>query len=285
MGTATGIVIPEAVVLAFETAGIGSRMVAEVIDLLLQGAAVVAVIVGAGALGHTVIGDAGVYFGLFAAVFVYPIAIETLWRGRSVGKAAMGLRVVTVEGGPIRFRHALIRGAFTLIDFWFTSGAAAILSVLVTRRNQRIGDLVAGTLVLRERTGAPAPSAATFAVPPGWEPYAGTLDVSGLTATDYQATRSFLLRAPTLDALTRDRLARQIAEAILPRLRHTPPPGIPAEAFLVCVAAMFQRRQRGRAPGVGPPAAAPPREGPWAPSGVASHPAAGPAPGGFAPPE
>jgi uncharacterized RDD family membrane protein YckC len=276
---ATGIVTAEAVVLAFETAGLGSRMVAEVIDLAIQGAALLAVLIGAGALAHTHVGDAGVYFGLFAVAFVYPIAVETLWRGRSVGKAAMGLRVVTVEGGPIRFRHALIRGSFTLVDFWLTSGAAAILSVLLTRRNQRIGDLVAGTLVLRERTGAPAPWAATFAVPPGWEAYAATLDVSGLTATDYQAARAFLLRASALDGWTRDRLARQIAGALLPRLRHTPPPGVPAEVFLLCVAAMFQQRQRH---GVGAVTAPPPT---WTPSVAAPRPPAGPSLGGFAPPD
>jgi hypothetical protein len=121
----------------------------------------------------------------------------------------------------------------------------AVITVLVTQRNQRLGDLAAGTLVLRERTGARAPSAATFAIPPGWEAYAATLDVSGLTAGDYQAVREFLLRASSLDPWTRDRLARAIATPLLAKLRHSPPQGIPVDGFLVCVAALWQQRQRG----------------------------------------
>jgi len=259
--TDTGIVTPEAVVLAFETAGLGSRMIARILDLLVQAVALTIVFAGSAALGNTPVGLAGVYFGLFAVLFVYPVAIETLWRGKSLGKAAMGLRVVTVEGAPIRFRHALIRGAFSIIDLYMSSGAVGVFTILGTKRNQRLGDLVAGTIVLRERTGAAAPSAATFWVPRGWETYAATLDVSGLTATEYQAVRSFLLRAPTLDPWTRDRVARDLANPVTTRLRHAPPPGVPAEGFLACVAALYQQRQRRVAPPVAgswPPPPGPP---------------------------
>lgn len=243
-GSPAGIVTPEAVRLSFETAGVGSRVVAAVLDLATQGTALLILLLGLGLFGATAAGEAGLYFGLFAIMFAYPVAIETLWRGKSVGRAVLGLRVVTVEGGPIRFRHALVRGAMGLVDFWLTSGAAAVLSVLLTRRDQRLGDLVAGTLVVRERTGATAPSAATFSVPAGCEGYAATLDVSGLHAGDYQAVRALLLRASSLPPLTRDRLAREIATPLLGRMHHQPPPGVPPELFLVCVAAVYQQRQR-----------------------------------------
>jgi uncharacterized RDD family membrane protein YckC len=239
-----GIVTPEAVVLAFETAGVGSRIVAAVIDLVVMLVAGVLIVGGAALFGGTHVGLAGVYIGLFLVAFGYPVGMETLWRGRTLGKAAMGLRVVTVEGAPIRFRHALVRGALGLVDFWATSGAGAVLCILVTKRNQRLGDLAAGTLVLRERATGESLSAMTFWVPPGWEGYAATLDVSAVTPADYQAVRAFLVRAATLDPWTRERLAREIASAILPRLRHRPPPGVPAEVFLTCVAARYQSRQR-----------------------------------------
>ena len=286
-----GIVTPEAVVLSFETAGVGSRVVAQLIDLAIQLAAIGLVLLGGSRLSGSPIGLAVDYFGVFLVVFGYPIALETLWRGRTVGKAAMGLRVVTVEGAPIRFRHALVRTALGLIDFYLTFGAGAVLCILVTKRNQRLGDIAAGTLVLRERTGARAVAAATFWVPPGWEGYAATLDVNGITSADYQAIRSFLLRAGTLDPWTRDRLAREIATAVLPHLHHQPPPGVSAEMLLLCVAALYQARQR-RVP-VAPawaapspyatgPAVSPYGSGPVPPAAAAPTPASAsppPAPG------
>ena len=242
--TEPGIVTPEAVVLSFETAGIGSRLIAKLIDGAVQVVGL-ALVLGAGAvLNVTPLGMAGVYFGVFLVLFGYPVTIETLWRGRTLGKAAMGLRVVTVDGAPIQFRHALVRDALGLIDFYLTAGGAAVLSVLATKRSQRLGDLAGGTLVLRERLPRQVITAVTFWVPAGWEGYAATLDVSALSGSDYEVVRSFLLRTPTLDPWTRDTLGREIANAIAPRLRHQPPPGVLAEMFLVCVAALYQQRQR-----------------------------------------
>jgi uncharacterized RDD family membrane protein YckC len=241
-----GIVTPEAVVLEFETGGVGSRLIGAVIDLAIRVVLFVVLAVGSAVIGMVVpqVGVAGVFVALFVVVFGYPIAFETLWRGRTPGKAVMGLRVVTVEGSPIGFRHAAIRALLGLVDFILTSGGAAVLSVLVTPRNQRLGDLVAGTLVIRERTGAAQPTAATFWVPPGYESYAASLDVSGLTAPDYSAVRSFLLRAGSLDPRLRHDLAVQIATPLLGRLRHTPPPWVGPEAMLACVAAAYQHRAR-----------------------------------------
>jgi len=238
----TGIVTPEAVVLAFDTAGVGSRLVAILIDLGLQLVALLAVLFAFSILGHTHVGLFGIFAGVFVVAFVYPVAVEALSRGKSLGKALMGLRVVTVEGAPIGVRHAIIRGALGLIDFWATSGGVALLAVLVTPRNQRLGDLAAGTLVLRERSGARAPVPATFAVPPGWGSYAATIDVSGLDDVTYGVVRSFLLRAPSLDPRTRDALAQQVATPVAARLHHTPPPGVSAEAFCACVAGLYQAR-------------------------------------------
>jgi uncharacterized RDD family membrane protein YckC len=239
-----GVVTPEAVVLAFETAGVGSRVLASLIDVAVQLAMFLALVIASVVLASTPLGLAGVLISLFVIMFGYPVASETLLRGRTLGKMALGLRVVTVEGAPVRVRESVIRAALGLIDLWGTSGAVAIITVLATARNQRLGDLVAGTLVLRERTGARTPSAVTFGVPYGWEGYAASLDVSGLTDADYQAVRSFLLRAPSLDGWTRTRLAGEIATALLGRLHHQPPPGAAAEGLLACVAALYQQRQR-----------------------------------------
>lgn len=240
-----GIVTPEAVVLEFETAGVASRLLAALIDLAIQAAALFALLMllaGAAAAGASLGGAAAalVYFGMFAIIFVYPAAFETLWRGRTPGKAALGLRVVTIEGGPIRFRHAALRSILGLVEKMLSQGVIGILAILFSRRNQRLGDLLAGTIVLRERKGARAPTPVTFAPPPGLEAYTSTLDVSGLGHDEYGTIRSFLLRAATMAPASRFDLARSLAEPMVVRLRTVPPPGVGPDAFLACVAAAFQ---------------------------------------------
>lgn len=245
----SGVVTPEAVHLEFEAAGVGSRAIALALDLLLQGVSVVLLFVSLGLVAEGTGAGVPEWVGVtvtlllvFAVMFGYPVAMETLWRGRTLGKAAMGLRVVTREGAPVQFRHAAIRAALGLIDFYLALGGVAVVSALATREHQRLGDLVAGTLVLRERTGARAPTAVRFAVPAGAEPYAATIDPAGLTTDDYAAVRGYLLRAGELAPAVRADLARRIARPIAARLRHQPPEGVSPELFLACVAARYQAR-------------------------------------------
>jgi uncharacterized RDD family membrane protein YckC len=241
-----GIVTPEGVVLEFSTADVGSRLLAKLIDLVIQAALLAALLTVSSVAGRAIkpIGLAGVYLSLFVAVIVYPAMFETLWRGRTPGKAALGLRVITADGSPIRCRHAAIRAILGLIDFYLLTGAIATLTILLTPKHQRLGDLLAGTIVLRERSAAGRATPVTFMVPPGYESYAATLDVSGLSAADYEAVRSFLLRAASLQDAARYELGRQIATSLLGRLRHTPPPWVSPELLLVCIAAVYQQRQR-----------------------------------------
>jgi uncharacterized RDD family membrane protein YckC len=238
-------VTPEGVPLELETAGLGSRFVAILVDWAVQGVALVAGgmalalsgdLLGSGAAGLLM---AAVAFGV---IWGYPVAMETLWRGRSLGKAAVGLRVVTKEGGQVTFRHAAIRAALGLVDFLLTSGGAAVVSVLLTADNQRLGDLAAGTVVLRERSGYHSPTPVVFQAPPGLERYAASLDCARLGASDYQAIRSFLVRAPGLSPGARAGLAAQLAGAAAARVEPPPPPGTSSEAFLACVAVGYQRR-------------------------------------------
>jgi uncharacterized RDD family membrane protein YckC len=256
------VVTPEAVPLELETANIGSRCLAVMIDWLIQGTTLFALIVGFTALvgatnTHVGVGIAAAFFFLltFIVLWGYPTVMETLWRGRTIGKAALGLRVITVEGAPVRFRHAAIRATLGLVDFILTSGAGAVISVLLTPRSQRLGDLVAGTVVLRERTGLRAPVAVEFPVPQGLEAYAQTLDVARLTGDDYRAARTFLLRAGSLAPAVRYDLALRIAEPVAERVQPAPPAGVPPEAFLLCVAAVYQHRQsrQGSVPTYAPP--------------------------------
>lgn len=280
------LVTPEAVVLELATAGVGSRLIAFIIDAAIQSAALFALFMAlfvAGEVGadSDVVVAVVVGAGLFLILFGYPAFFETIWRGRTPGKAALGLRVVTTEGSPVRFRHSSVRAALALIEFYVTGGAAAILAILITRNDQRLGDLAAGTLVVRERTGASHPHAIRFTVPRGYEDYAATLDVSAMTPDHYVAVRTFLLRASTLPPGVRNHLANEFAGPLASRMRHATPEGVSPELFLSCAVARYQERSAGGGAAAAP---APTAELPVAPHAHAPPSAPPQADTGFAPP-
>jgi uncharacterized RDD family membrane protein YckC len=255
-------VTPEAVALEFRTANLGSRILAFLIDMVVVVAGILA-----GAFAVALLGEASDvvvpdWVALTIVLVLIPgwwlgyfIAFETLWRGRTLGKAALGLRVVTKEGAPVRFRHAAIRALLGLVDWFVLSGFFAVVFILFTRDNQRLGDLVAGTLVLRERSALAPPAPVVFGPPPGLESYTSTLDVGGLGTEEYLGVRTYLLRAASLPPGPRSALALQLANPLAARLRPPPPAGVSPELYLHCVAAAYQQRQRLAArqgPGPGP---------------------------------
>jgi uncharacterized RDD family membrane protein YckC len=247
--TAPGIVTPEAVVLDLPVAGIGSRAVAAMLDLTIQFGSLLLFAFVAGAVNTGRFGWVGtvvVLLFVFSILFVYPVAFETGLRGRTPGKMAVGLRVVTIEGSPVQFRHAAVRAALAVVDIHLTFGGIATLSAFLSARGQRLGDIAAGTIVIRERAGRDGNRALRFEPPPGAEGLMARLDVGAMTEDDYVAVRSLLVRAATLTPSQTEHLARQVIGAIRARVRPEPPPGMPAAAYLQCIAAGYQRRMAGR---------------------------------------
>lgn len=243
-----GIVTPEAVVLEFDTAGIASRALARAIDFIIQGALLLAIIlVAVGVLGaQGWVALVLVIVGVAFVVFGYPILTEVITRGRSPGKAALGLRVVTVEGAPISPRHAFIRSAIGAVDFLLVPGGlVAVLVALFSARSQRLGDVFAGTMVLRERTASRPAEAVWFNPPPGFEGYTSTLDVSAVTDAQFALVRSYLLRLTDLSPEARSSLSVRLATPLVVAMHHHTPPGVHADHFLQCVAAAYQRRHGG----------------------------------------
>jgi uncharacterized RDD family membrane protein YckC len=282
-------VTPEAVALEFRTANVGSRILAYLIDLAIVVAGAFAGLFAVALLGQATDVVVPDWVALTIVLVLLPswwlgyfIAFEALWRGRTPGKAALGLRVVTKEGAPVRFRHAAIRALLGLVDFALAGGFFAVVFILLTRDNQRLGDLVAGTLVLRERSGLAAPAPVTFTAPAGLEAYTATLDTSRLTTEEYQAVRTFLLRAASLPPGPRNALVLQLADPLALRLRPPPPAGITPEQFLRCVAAAYQQRQRQATRVPAPPQPPQPPAPPGTPATPAPPPGlpdAAPAPG------
>ena len=244
-----GIVTPEAVVLEFDTAGVASRAVARVVDLMI--ASVVASTIFP-VLVQVLGGDengvilASLVLG-FLVLLGYPCACETLW-GLTPGKAMLGLRVVTEEGGPIRFRHAAIRAALGLLDIYLVPvGVVGVLSMLAGRNDQRLGDRLAGTLVVRSASLTMQSRAVGFPPLPGYEGYVASLDVGTISAERYEVLRSFLTRVHQLTPAARQHLAARLAGPTAAAMGHVPPAAMHPEVFLASVAAAYQQRHGGPA--------------------------------------
>ena len=181
---------------------------------------------------------------VFAAVIMgYPVVLETLWRGRTVGKKAMGLRAVTVEGAPIRLRHAMLRMMGGLVDRFFPPiGVTGTLMILGTRRHQRVGDLMAGTVVVRDPDRTVLPQAVWFPVPVGFEVYAASIDPTAMTDEQYTVIRAFLMRNRELSPEARYAMALDLADRASRTLQHARAAHVHPEAYLLCVVARYQRR-------------------------------------------
>jgi uncharacterized RDD family membrane protein YckC len=245
---ASPIVTPEAVVLDFDTAGVATRVLARLVDVLfvaflasLLTSTFIPVLAGLGA------GEAGFVLAAFLTVFGYPAVCETIW-GATPGKSALGLRVITEEGGPVGFRHAAIRSAMQVVDILLIPiGVLAVGSTLAGRRDQRLGDRLAGTLVIRSASVSMRSRAMGFPPLPGYEGYVAGLDVGQLSSERYEVLRSFLTRVDELTPDARRHLAHRLAGPTGAMLGHARPTWISDEAFLASVAAAYQQRHGGPA--------------------------------------
>ncbi len=237
-------VTPEAVLLELPTVGPATRTFARLVDLLLQGVVFVLLVFVAGFL----IAAGGspellILLVVVLTIVVLPITTEVLWKGRSPGKALFGLRVVSRDGSPSTPRQAVVRGLVAIVDTYVTLGFLALTVATATRDTQRPGDLAAGTVVIRERTGRAAEVPIAFLPPPGYEQVVASLDVGALDDEDFALIRSFLLRVATMDPHQRWRLSTVIAEGVRHRVDQPVPPGTTAETWLVCVASAYQYRR------------------------------------------
>ena len=238
------VIIGEAVALEVRLAHLPSRAIAFVIDASVQiGAFIILTLIGGAVLDG---GDVARALALITIAIVlvlvgYPVALETLWRGRTLGKAALGLRVVRDDGGGVGFRHTLIRAlSAVFLDIWATSGVVAVITSLASSRGKRVGDVLAGTVVVSERVAARAQP--PVPMPPLLSSWAATLDLSRLDDGLALAVRQFLTRAPQLRPAAREEVGSRLVSAVASVVAPPPPPGTPGWAYLAAVLA--ERRQR-----------------------------------------
>ncbi|HXR23552.1 MAG TPA: RDD family protein, partial [Acidimicrobiales bacterium] len=258
-----GMVTPEAVVLDLPIASAGVRVIARAIDMVISLFGAFLVLVGVAVLGNeTVLIVVGAAIG-FAVLLGYPVLMEAFWGGRTLGKAMMKLRVVRADGAPIGLTQATARGALGLIDVWFTLGFVGLVSMLVSKRSQRLGDLVGDTLVLRRsRSSVRAVLPVHFAVPPGCEELVRLMDIGAMTPADYELVRSFLIRWHEFNAAQRPAVAATVAAPLWKRFRHPLPGWLGPDYYLACLGAAYQIHHPYNQPPVAPPS------GPGAPVGA-----------------
>ncbi len=251
-GTAVAeVVTGEAVILDVPCARFPSRLLALALDLLIQCTLlfVLFLIVG---LAVTNDGTNGATAGAIALtvtiviVVGYPVLWETLTRGGSPGKFALGLRVVSDDGGPERFRQALVRGLAAVVEIWLLLGCPALISSLLSERGKRLGDLFAGTFVIQQRFPAGRSTAVLPAVSPELAVWGASLEMSGLTDQTAETARRYLARLPELTPAAQAELGERIAGAVRAQVSPLPPPGTPAIAYLSAVLAQRRNREHAR---------------------------------------
>jgi uncharacterized RDD family membrane protein YckC len=234
-------VTPEAVRLRADVAGVGSRSIAFILDSLIQVALLIPVLFVPLADGLDGTGEAvAVVLVVFVVLWLYYPAFEWFWRGQTPGKRYQGIRVVRTDGQPAGLAPVLVRNLVRIVDVMLLP-FLALISMVITKRSQRLGDLAAGTMVIRERA-LPAPSL----VPP-WlvQPEAShpTLDTSGLTERDYTVLRTFLARRSSLDATARALLAARLAARVRGQIRERPgDASIPDEQLIEAAAQSYRAR-------------------------------------------
>ncbi len=221
-------------------AGLGSRFAALLVDTVIQ-----VVVVGAAGLVLGLLGDLGA--AVFAVVaflvfFGYPVLFEVVGGGRTPGKRLTGLRVVGAEGGPVAFVPSAVRNVLRLVDALPGTYTVGMVAVLATARNQRLGDLAAGTLVVRDRVAVPdadLSAPVTVELPPD----AATWDLSAVSAEEVATVRAFLLRRPQLTPEARGRIGADLAGRLVPRVVG-PPTAQGPERFLELVVTAKDARSR-----------------------------------------
>lgn len=229
-------VSPEGLPTSVALASVGSRSIAGVIDLAIQLVLIVLVAIG---LGEDNISSAAKAVLGFVLLFFLPIAYDMFDQGRGPGKRIVGLRVVTLNGGPIGFRASAIRNLLRFVDFLPSGYLVGMTSIFATNTAQRLGDIAAGTVVSfvpgrKRKKKREAARGAGVAV---WTPPVAAFMTNGADVTTARAidavrvssaevglVQSFLTRRRTLPEAARSRLAADIAGRLRPKVM-----GVPAE--------------------------------------------------------
>lgn len=239
-GTLTG----EAVSLDLHPTGFVLRALGALIDIIVAVFTfiVATIVVGIATSAFTTEPAVQVAIGIVLWVLCLvgiPVTVETLTRGRSLGKLAIGGRIVRLDGGAIGLRQALIRGFAGLFDFYLTLGGAAALIGLLTPRTQRLGDLLAGTYCQYEKvSGNVLP---LFGIPPQLAEWGRIVDVARMPTQLSRRIGQFLAYAAQYPAERRRELAAELAREAAEYVAPIPP--VDPELLLAGITVVRRERE------------------------------------------
>ena len=252
-GDQLSIETPELVALEFPLAGIGSRFIAILIDSLLQAAIVLALIFGAMLFRPSLLKFEAASAKWFIAIMIlvpfllqwgYFALFEAFWNGQTPGKRVAKIRVIQQSGRAVTLFESLARNLVRIIDFLPTSYITGVISIFVTSRHQRLGDLVAGTLVVHEsqlptstlgNTRLFTEAAQQAPVAPRTTSLPADA-LSRLTTADLQAVDTFLERRLDMPLEVRQSLALRLVASMVARMNISAPAAMRPETFLEEVA-------------------------------------------------
>ncbi|QAY60646.1 RDD family protein [Microbacterium protaetiae] len=234
----------EAVALDVQPLGFFLRALGALIDVLVAvGLTLLLAWVSGWMLGQNVVdpGASSILSILVIVVvtIVLPTTVETLTRGRSLGRLAVGGRIVRADGGAAGFRQALIRALVGVLEIWMTLGAIALLVGAFTPRSQRLGDLMAGTYSQRTRTPPLPPNAPLL--PPALGEWSQVADVTRLPDRVARRCAQFVRQADRMEPGSRLRQAALLAAEVRPFL--SPVPAVDAETLVRAAVAVRRDRE------------------------------------------
>ncbi|EHM93120.1 hypothetical protein HMPREF0975_02045 [Actinomyces sp. oral taxon 849 str. F0330] len=177
---------------------------------------------------------------ILAWIVVIPLLTELLSRGRSLGRMVTGTRVVRDDGGTVRLRHCLVRTLLAVVEIWLASAVPAVCTSVVSKRGKRLGDMLAGTYVVRDRHRSSM--VPPLLMPPELAGWAAGTDLRALPGGLSLTARTFLQRASSMDAGPRSHLGLDLASQVQAYVSPPPPAGTHPERFLAAV--LTERRNR-----------------------------------------
>jgi uncharacterized RDD family membrane protein YckC len=237
---------PEKTIITYRLSGIGSRILAHILDLIIVIAldfAIASITLRiVGALDPMIAGVI-VMFIIAFSFFIYFILMEGLWNGQTLGKKAVGIRVRLANGLPVTFGAAIGRNLLRPADMFPGSYFMGLLAMFCTPRSQRIGDLLANTVVIHEKRAAPyfTPAPHSAGIHP-LEAHIG--DLRGMTIEEYNALRRFADRFPELPTTIQNKLVREVYQPIAAR-RGIKPMANVHSLYLAEAAVMKYGREHG----------------------------------------